>query len=105
MTCPAPLQVYRFRYAHLWSQDPPSYHTEGRFVTWSHHVPPSVWGGGPPSVESHLSIVAHHLLSLRNAFAVARALNRTVIVPKLLCHCDWYYYPMSGCRTPGSEVR
>ena len=51
-------------------------------------------------------LVAHHLLSLRNAFAVAQVLGRTLVVPRLPCHCDRYWFPiLPMCRSPGSELK
>ena len=51
-------------------------------------------------------LVAHHLLSMRNALAVARILGRTLVVPRLPCHCDRYWFPiLPMCRSPGSELK
>ena len=50
--------------------------------------------------------MAHHLLSLRNALAVAQILGRTLVVPQLQCHCDRYWFPiLPMCRSPGSELK
>ena len=59
------------------------------------------------STDAYASrLVAHHLLSLRNALAVAQILGRTLVVPRLPCHCDRYWFPiLPMCRSPGSELK
>jgi len=50
--------------------------------------------------------VAHHLLCLRNALAVAQILGRTLVIPRMPCHCDRYWFPiLPMCRSPGSELK
>ena len=50
--------------------------------------------------------MAHHLLCLRNALAVAQVLGRTLVIPRLPCHCDRYWFPiLPMCRSPGSELK
>ena len=61
--------------------------------------------GEGPSLASHMRLVAWHLLSLRNALALAQALGRTLLIPRLECHCDRYWFPvLPACRAPGSEL-
>lgn len=36
----------------------------------------------------HARVAAHQLAQFRGALAVARALGRTLVFPRLLCHCD-----------------
>lgn len=51
-------------------------------------------------------LVAHHLLCLRNALAVAQILGRTLVIPRMPCHCDRYWFPiLPMCRSPGSELK
>lgn len=33
---------------------------------------------------------------------MAVTLNRTVILPKLMCYCDRYWGPVHECRVPGA---
>ena len=50
--------------------------------------------------------MAHHLLCLRNAMAVAQILGRTLVIPRMPCHCDRYWFPiLPMCRSPGSELK
>lgn len=49
---------------------------------------PGEGGTRGPSLASHMRLVAWHLLSLRNALALAKVLGRTVVIPRLPCHCD-----------------
>lgn len=54
-------------------------------------------------------MVEYHLQSLRGALAVARALNRTLLLPELPCYCDktWGGHDnifKSQCMYPGAQV-
>jgi len=44
----------------------------------------------------------HVQLQMRDLFAMAMALNRTVILPRLVCYCDRYWGPLDECRVPGA---
>jgi hypothetical protein len=62
-----------------------------------------------PGLTTHLLVVEHHLQSLRGALAVARALNRTLLLPELPCYCDktWGGHDnifKSQCMYPGAQV-
>lgn len=49
-------------------------------------------------------VSADLVLQLRNAFALATILNRTLILPQLWCGLDRYWAPHSG-TLPGSEFK
>lgn len=60
-------------------------------------------------LSTHLPVVEYHLQSLRGALAVARALNRTLLLPELPCYCDktWGGHDnifKSQCMYPGAQV-
>lgn len=42
------------------------------------------------------------VVQVRDVFAMAATLNRTVILPKLMCYCDRYWGPVDACRIPGA---
>ena len=51
-------------------------------------------------------LVAYHLLCFRNVLAVAHITGRTLVIPRLPCHCDRYWFPiLPTCRSPGAELR
>jgi hypothetical protein len=38
--------------------------------------------------------------------AVAQVTGRTLVIPRLPCHCDRYWFPiLPMCRSPGSELQ
>ncbi|KAL3913032.1 MAG: hypothetical protein SGPRY_008129 [Prymnesium sp.] len=51
---------------------------------WS--VATALWAS--PRLIAHLELVDRHLLALRNALALARVLNRELILPRLHCMCE-----------------
>ena len=56
------------------------------------------------SVEQHFALVHHQLSQIRNGFALAKALNRILILPRLVCGLDRWWAPHSGI-IPGSAAR
>lgn len=56
------------------------------------------------SVEQHFKLLHHQLRQLRNAFALAKKLNRIVILPRLVCGLDRWWAPHAGI-IPGSAAR
>eukprot|EP00322_Chrysochromulina_rotalis_P023276 CAMPEP_0115844046 /NCGR_PEP_ID=MMETSP0287-20121206/8629_1 /TAXON_ID=412157 /ORGANISM="Chrysochromulina rotalis, Strain UIO044" /LENGTH=653 /DNA_ID=CAMNT_0003297765 /DNA_START=130 /DNA_END=2091 /DNA_ORIENTATION=+ len=56
------------------------------------------------SVEQHFQLVHHQLTQIRNALALAKALDRILILPRLVCGLDRWWAPHSGI-IPGSAAR
>ena len=56
------------------------------------------------TVEDHFVLVHHQLTQIRNAFALAKALGRILILPRLVCGLDRWWAPHSGI-IPGSAAR
>uniref|UniRef100_A0A7S0JHJ1 Uncharacterized protein n=1 Tax=Calcidiscus leptoporus TaxID=127549 RepID=A0A7S0JHJ1_9EUKA len=56
------------------------------------------------SVDQHFALVHHQLTQMRNALALAKALNRVLILPRLVCGLDRWWAPHSGI-IPGSAAR
>eukprot|EP00899_Mesostigma_viride_P015154 jgi/Mesvir1/2363/Mv22122-RA.6 len=81
-------KINRLREAHLWEMDDDSYYEQGLFVR--PHIPQhlEVLGDGNATVDTHMLVVREQLLGIRNALAIARALNRTLIMPRTSCHCS-----------------
>eukprot|EP00899_Mesostigma_viride_P021688 jgi/Mesvir1/29520/Mv07018-RA.1 len=101
-------KINRLREAHLWQVDEDSYYTDGLFV--HAHIPQhlDVLGDGNATVDTHMLVVRQQLAGIRNALAIARALNRTLIMPRTSCHCSRdcpRCQVLPACRIMGSDVR
>jgi hypothetical protein len=109
----------RLREAMLWV-DPPEYYSAGRFLSVDLQYPDTPPGfqnhdkfmmegqrfettwKEPDMIDFHLKAVAQQLRQLRTALAVAVALNRTIIMPRLISWCDRYWGPVEFCQLPGA---
>ena len=56
------------------------------------------------TVDEHFALVNHQLAQLRDAMALARALGRVLVLPRLVCGLDRWWAPHSGI-IPGSATR
>eukprot|EP00899_Mesostigma_viride_P015143 jgi/Mesvir1/2362/Mv22122-RA.3 len=100
-------KINRLREAHLWEMDDDSYYEQGLFVR--PHIPQhlEVLGDGNATVDTHMLVVREQLLGIRNALAIARALNRTLIMPRTSCHCSRdcpTCQILPACKLLGSDV-
>ncbi|PSC68170.1 glycosyltransferase family 77 [Micractinium conductrix] len=110
---------HRLREAMLWV-DPPKYYGEGQFLSVDFTYPETpkdfqeqdktmmegkrfktTWDHNK-MVDFHIKAVASELKQLKTALKLAVALNRTIIMPKLLSWCDRYWGPLEYCQIPGA---
>ena len=49
----------------------------------------------------HLLLDALQRRLVMNAMALGRAMRRKVIMPRMTCWCDRYWWLLEGCRFPG----
>ena len=56
------------------------------------------------SVAQHFELVHHQLAQIRDALALAQALGRILILPRLICGLDRYWAPHKGI-IPGSATQ
>ena len=59
-----------------------------------------------PRLAAHLELVDRHIVAIRNAMAVARALGRELIMPRMLCLCERAQQPwgvLPGCVKDGAS--
>ena len=109
---------HRLRQAQGWHMDPEEYFTQGDFLTIRGE---SLMAGAPAYVRSelavwrgknyrqnngidlHFTMEAHQREMLRDAFVLALALNRTLVLPEMTCFCDRYWWLTHACRMPGAE--
>jgi len=140
---------WRFLEAKLWAVLPPSYYTEGRYLTFipprappdpmpckdgeGVYIPgrvPSECGGEDPHhglprkmlgkeimwteglkrsirLRANVDLMSTQVHALRDALAIARVLNRTLIMPHFDCLCDRSEYPdvMPSCVYYGAPRR
>jgi hypothetical protein len=85
-------KLMRFREEGLYL-DPPDYYESGSFMTYSPAIPPESlhqrWMAQRGSVpEVHIDLVRRQVLQLRSALAIARVLNRTLVLPRVRCACE-----------------
>ena len=99
----------RLREAGLWLVDEDSYYN-GRYVTVSAATatlplkPMGMDVDSRDAVKYHLAEAAHRLKVLRALLAIGKATGRTVILPRLLCYCDFMWKEMKNCRVGGAET-
>ena len=94
----------RMREARVWWVDPPSYFSEGRYLavapegaalpidTLPNSVTTAEAAGRFNKEDSHLRE------TLRDALGLATALNRTLVLPRMLCYCDNIWKEMKHCK-------
>ena len=94
---------HRMREAMLWDVDPPEYYDPpGGFLVFDADVPRALLDSSN-SKEGHFALVNHQIKQVRDALALAQALGRALIMPKLYCGWDRWWAPHSG-RIPNSKL-
>jgi len=100
----------RLRSAGLWLVDDDEYYTKaskllvvkGDLLQGFHAVPnqSAEYDGG---IDIHMEADALQRRRLRDAFAIALTLGRTLVLPVIHCYCDRYWWLLHECRMPGAE--
>ena len=99
----------RLREAGLWFIEDADYYG-GQYVAVSEigaNLPPITIGINADSrdaVKQHLAEHAHRTAVLRSLFGIAKALGRRLILPRMLCYCDYMWKEMKSCRVGGAET-
>jgi len=96
------------REARVWWVDPPSYFTQGKYLA----VAPEAASLPIDYLSSQCTTAeaaerfnkeeAHLRVVLRDALGLAIALNRTLVLPRMLCYCDNIWKEMKHCRVGGA---
>ena len=84
---------HRLREAELWEDSPEYYDPPEGLLRFEPHVPDAlVHPTGGMNASGHVSLVNHQLAQLGAAFALAFALRRKLILPRLVCGYDkaWF---------------
>ena len=105
-------KAQRFREGGLWRVDPPAFFT-GRYLAYNASLPSPEHdaiskGSRPSTIAAHITALPHYMSELRDAFALALALNRTLILPRWTCYCDRLWSGSDdifhfGCMYPGAQ--
>lgn len=86
----------------------------GRFLTYEPELgaeffPPNIAAQDAPAGfftwKRHWLLVQHQLKQLKAAAALARALNRTLVLPRMASACECFFYPGKDCVIEGHRVR
>jgi len=56
------------------------------------------------AIEKHLAEGRHRTRVLKALLGIAHALNRDLILPRMLCYCDFMWKEMKACRVGGAET-
>ena len=100
---------HRLRESMVW-EDEPEYYSAENFLVYEPDLPYNLVypkggkigaDGTQPfdmrgSVEDHFALVHHQLTQIRNGLALAKQLNRILILPRLVCGLDRWWAPHSG---------
>jgi hypothetical protein len=54
---------------------------------------------------NHWHLVQHQLQQLRAALAIAQATGRVLVLPRMACACECFFYPGRDCVIEGHRVR
>merc|ERR1719460_2994000 len=55
------------------------------------------------AVKYHLEESAHRAKIIRALLGIAKATGRDIILPRMLCYCDFMWKEMRNCRVGGAE--
>lgn len=87
---------HRMREAMIWESDGPEYYDPpGGFLSFKPDIPDALLAGYD-SKEGHFALVNHQIKQVRDAMALASALNRTFVFPRLICGWDRWWAPHRG---------
>ena len=98
----------RLREAGLWLVDDDAYY-RGKFVMVSAaaaNLPVRRFNESVDSreaVDYHLAEGRHRATVLRALLGIGKATGRAVILPRMLCYCDFMWKEMKACRVGGAE--
>ena len=81
----------------LWIDPPAYYQPSGGLVAFDLDVPDElVHPPGGMSTNAHVALVKHQLGQIKSALAVAHALGRKLVMPRVVCGYDKAWYALSS---------
>lgn len=100
-------KIERFREAGVWVDEPAYYDPPGGLLRYAPQLPDALtrppWVGVTDTAR-HLALVATQMAAVRDAWALAQALGRTLLMPRLVCGYDRYWAGMPEGKIPGSAL-
>lgn len=100
-------KIERFREAGAWVDSAAYYAPQGGLLRFQPALPPELTRApwvGVADTERHLALVATQMAAVRDAWALAQALGRTLLMPRLVCGYDRYWAGMPEGKIPGSAL-
>ena len=98
----------RMREGRVWQVDPPSYFSSGQYLAVAPEAAALPIDYLPGNVTTAQAADRFNLEEgqlrrvLRDALGMAIALNRTLVLPRMLCYCDNIWKEMKHCRVGGA---
>jgi len=103
-----PGKRHRLREFQLFEDGPEYYDPPGGVITYEVNLTPQLlenstnYSGDLADTKGHVDLVHHQLRDLRSAYAFAKILNRTLVLPPMFCGLDRLWFGHKGAF-PGSE--
>lgn len=105
---------HRLREAMLFEDAPAYYDVQPGVLTYQPDIPARLYTPRPFSlsrpprlpqftIAEHFALVHHQLAQLRDAYALANATGRLLVLPRLVCGLDRFFYRHDGV-SPGSSM-
>ena len=90
--------------AHVQSSHSIKIEGHAAYATWMHKGKVSVLNLTEGNPNRHLMLDAIQRRLVMNAVALGRVLKRKVIMPRMTCWCDRYWWLLEDCRFPGVKA-
>ena len=101
-------RLHRMREA-MWYADGPAYYSDPLLLSFDPGppgTPPgfSNWTANEDMLAVHVQSLEAQLAEFYAAAALALALGRVLVLPRLACHCFRHSAPVAACRAPGDAA-
>ena len=93
---------HRLREFQLFEDPPQYYDPPGGVLTYEVNIAPQLlanstnYSGNLEDTKGHMDLVNHQLRDLRSAYAIAKILGRTLVLPPLVCGLDRLWFGHKG---------
>eukprot|EP00958_Prasinococcus_capsulatus_P009387 scaffold912_cov422-Prasinococcus_capsulatus_cf.AAC.7 len=93
---------HRLREFQLFEDGPEYYDPPGGVITYEVNLTPQLlenstnYSGDLADTKGHVDLVHHQLRDLRSAYAFAKILNRTLVLPPMFCGLDRLWFGHKG---------
>jgi len=88
---------HRLREGMVWVDPPAYYNPPSGLLSFTLDVPRTlIYPPGGMSTAGHIALINHQLRQIKTALAVAHALGRKLVMPRVVCGYDKAWYPLSS---------